>query len=54
MNATETKRRSFLFGLGGLGLSRALRKTVAEAQSASAEGYVLGADEGEHLALVDG
>lgn len=49
MNATEPKRRSFLFGLGGLGLSRALRKTVAEAQPASAEGYLLGADEGEHL-----
>jgi quercetin dioxygenase-like cupin family protein len=49
MNAVEAKRRSFLFGLGGLGISKVLPLGLAQAQGAASRGYVLGATEGEHL-----
>lgn len=49
MNAREPKRRSFLFGLGSLGMSQVLPQAVTRAQSAAPPGYVLGAAEGEHL-----
>ena len=49
MNAREPKRRSFLFGLGSLGMSQALPQSVTRAQSTAPPGYVLGAAEGEHL-----
>jgi len=49
MNGCEPKRRSFLFSLGGLGISQALPQNFIEAQSASQGGYVLTANEGEHL-----
>jgi len=43
------ERRSFLIGLGGLGLTEALPPIVIQAQTAASQGYVLGAAEGEHL-----
>jgi quercetin dioxygenase-like cupin family protein len=49
MNALKQKRRSFLFGLGGLGLSQVFPQGVARAQAAAPKGYVLGATEGEQL-----
>jgi quercetin dioxygenase-like cupin family protein len=49
MNALEAKRRSFLFGLGGLGISPLLPLGLTHAQAAASQGYVLGATEGEHL-----
>ena len=49
MNALEQKRRSFLFGLGGLGISQVLPQGMIPPQAAAPKGYVLGADEGEHL-----
>lgn len=49
MNAREPKRRSFLFGLGGLGMSQILPQGLTRAQSTAPQGYVLGAAEGEHL-----
>jgi quercetin dioxygenase-like cupin family protein len=49
MKSLEQKRRSFLFGLGGLGISQALAQATARAQTAAPRGYVLGAAEGEHL-----
>jgi quercetin dioxygenase-like cupin family protein len=47
MNALEQKRRSFLFGLGALGIVQVLPQGTTEA--AAPQGYVLGATEGEHL-----
>ena len=49
MNPREPKRRSFLFGLGSLGISHVLPQGVTRAQSMAAPGYVLGAAEGQHL-----
>jgi len=45
----EQKRRSFLRGVGGLGISQILSRAVIKAQTTSPQGYVLGPDEGEHL-----
>jgi quercetin dioxygenase-like cupin family protein len=49
MNTLEQKRRSFLFGMGGLGISQVLPQGMTPAQAAASQGYVLGATEGEHL-----
>ena len=49
MNALEAKRRSFLFGLGGLGISQLLPLGLTQTQAAAPQGYVLSATEGEHL-----
>ena len=49
MNALEAKRRSFLLGLGGLGISHVLPLGMTRAQAEAPQGYVLGAAEGEHL-----
>jgi quercetin dioxygenase-like cupin family protein len=49
MNAIDQKRRTFLFGLGGLGISQALAQGRTRTQAATPQGYVLGATEGEHL-----
>lgn len=50
MSALEQKRRSFLLGLGGLGMSQILlRKSIAQAQAVARQGYVLPANGGEHL-----
>lgn len=49
MNALEAKRRSFLLGLGGLGISQVLRPGITRAQAEAPQGYVLGPIEGEHL-----
>src|ERR1700730_8924186 len=49
MSGLEQKRRSFLLGLGGLGMSQILlRKSIAQA-ARGATGYVLPAGGGEHL-----
>ena len=45
----QQKRRSFLFGLGALGISQVLPQGTTQARAASPQGYVLGATEGEHL-----
>ena len=49
MNVLEEKRRSFLFGLAGLGFTQLLPQGTAEAQAAAPQGFLLGAAEGEHL-----
>jgi quercetin dioxygenase-like cupin family protein len=54
MIAVESDRRSFLsglglFGLGRLGANLALPQAITKAHTALAQGYVLGATEGEHL-----
>ena len=49
MNALEQKRRSFLFSLAGLGISQVLPQGMTQTQAAAPRGYVLGANEGEHL-----
>jgi quercetin dioxygenase-like cupin family protein len=49
MNALEQKRRSFLLGLAGLGISQVLPQGMAWPQAAAPQGYVLGPTEGEHL-----
>jgi quercetin dioxygenase-like cupin family protein len=49
MNALEAKRRSFLFGFWGLGISQVLPLGLTHAQAVASEGYVFGATEGEHL-----
>lgn len=48
MSALEQKRRSFLFGLGGLGLSQILLRQ-SQAKAMGPQGYVLPAGGGEHL-----
>lgn len=48
MSAVQQKRRSFLFGLGMLGVSQVFPRGIAKAQAAR-QGYVLSATEGEHL-----
>ena len=49
MNLPRQDRRSFLFGLGSLGISQMLAQRQAQAQAAAPQGYVLGATEGEQL-----
>ncbi len=49
MIAVEQKRRSFLLGLGSIGINQLLVQGVPPAQAAAPQGYVLGATEGEHL-----
>jgi quercetin dioxygenase-like cupin family protein len=49
MNTFKQKRRSILFGLGGLGASRVLPQAMTGAQTPAPQGYVLGANEGEQL-----
>ena len=49
MTAAENNRRSFLFSLGGLGLSGVLRQRASGSEPMADQGYVLGASEGEHL-----
>ena len=49
MNTPEHPRRSFLIGLGGLGMSGALPGSLGQDSPASGEGVVLRASEGEHL-----
>ena len=49
MIAIEQKRRSFLLGLGSIGISQLLAQGVSPAQAAASQGYVLGPTEGEHL-----
>src|SRR5579859_4934792 len=49
IDAFEEKRRSFLFSLGGLGVSQAFPQSLNATRSAAPEGYVLGAAGGEHL-----
>jgi quercetin dioxygenase-like cupin family protein len=45
----EQPRRSFLFALGGLGMSGALPPALGQDSPAPGKGYVLGPNEGEHL-----
>jgi quercetin dioxygenase-like cupin family protein len=49
MNALGAERRSFLLGLGGLGISQVLPLGLTEGPAAASQGYVLAANEGEHL-----
>jgi quercetin dioxygenase-like cupin family protein len=49
MNTIDEKRRGFLLGLGGLGMSHVLAQGVTGMHPALPQGYVLGAAEGEHL-----
>ena len=49
MIAIEQKRRSFLLGLGSIGISQLFAQGVPQAQAAAPQGYVLGPTEGEHL-----
>jgi quercetin dioxygenase-like cupin family protein len=49
MIAVEQKRRSFLIGLGSIGISQLLVQGAPPAQAASSQGFVLGPTEGEHL-----
>lgn len=49
MIALKQERRSFLIGLGGLGISQVLPQGAAWAQAAAPQGYVLGATQGEQL-----
>ena len=48
MSTVEQKRRSFLFSLGVLGMSQVFPQSSMEASTVW-HGYVLGANEGEHL-----
>jgi hypothetical protein len=43
------ERRSLCGGIAALGVARLTPSTKALAQAAAAKGYVLGANEGEHL-----
>ena len=49
MNALEQDRRTFLLGLGSLGISQVLPQGASAAQAAAPQGYVLGPNGGEHL-----
>jgi quercetin dioxygenase-like cupin family protein len=49
MIALEQKRRSFLLGLGSIGINQLLVQGVPPAQAAPPQGYVLGPTKGEHL-----
>jgi quercetin dioxygenase-like cupin family protein len=48
MNMREYGRRSFLLGLGGLGMGQLALEDFAKAEAAR-QGYVLGPTQGEHL-----
>jgi len=48
MNMREYGRRSFLLGLGGLGVGQLALEDFAKAEAAR-QGYVLGPTQGEHL-----
>jgi quercetin dioxygenase-like cupin family protein len=45
----QPRRRSFLLGLAGLGISQTLPHGQTAAQAATPQGYVLGPDGGDHL-----
>jgi quercetin dioxygenase-like cupin family protein len=45
----ESRRRSFLIGLGALAAGEAMLPDLAHSQVATREGFVLGDSEGEHL-----
>ena len=49
MDPVERVRRSVLLGFGGLGISQLLPQSISWAQTATRQGYVLGATEGEQL-----
>jgi len=49
MSVLGHERRSFLMGLGGLGISSAFLQSAGQAQPVVHEGFVLGASGGEHL-----
>jgi quercetin dioxygenase-like cupin family protein len=49
MDRCDQKRRSFFFAVGGLGMSQVLPLGSFEGQATGRRGYVLGANEGEHL-----
>ncbi len=49
MNVPKQKRRSFLFGIGSLGISHGLAHSMTLAQTVTPQGYVLGSSEGEQL-----
>jgi quercetin dioxygenase-like cupin family protein len=45
----QQKRRSFLVGMAGLGVSQVLLQGQTAAHAATTQGYVLGPDDGDHL-----
>jgi quercetin dioxygenase-like cupin family protein len=49
MNAREPGRRTFLCGLGTLGVSQVFSQGADAVQAVTPQGYVLGPDGGEHL-----
>jgi hypothetical protein len=49
MDRNDQERRSFLFALGGLGMSQIFLHRAIGVQIPDQAGSVLGADEGEHL-----
>ena len=49
MNGLKQERRTFLFGLGSLGITQGLAQSATRAQAVAPQGYVLGATEGEQL-----
>jgi quercetin dioxygenase-like cupin family protein len=52
MNTLEQRRRTFLLGLGGLGISQVVARVAqgtTRGPAPAPQGYVLGATEGEHL-----
>lgn len=49
MNAFEQNRRTFLFGVGALGVFQSLQQTLRSESGVVRRGYVCGATEGEHL-----
>jgi quercetin dioxygenase-like cupin family protein len=49
MDVFSRHRRSLLIGLGGLGMSGALRAGSSEGATVGSQGYMLAASEGEHL-----
>jgi len=49
LNLFKQDRRSFLFGVGAIGIGQALAQCTLRAEDAARQGYVLGSTEGEHL-----
>jgi quercetin dioxygenase-like cupin family protein len=49
MHSPELERRSFLLGLGGLGVGHVVPQSATPAPSAPSQGYVLAPSDGEHL-----
>ena len=49
MTASQPERRSFLLGLGGLGVTGALGQATGGNQTMAGTGYVLTPSQGEHL-----